>query len=249
VFDEQVVRPDPELYHLIQQFVPVRILDMSGVDISLFQFDFDLTMAMMFLNADEQVYSRYGGRDHQSAEKRISMNGLKNTMRAVLAFHKSRGGASLPARPRQKMTPEDLLGMPPIPKGSSNCIHCHQVNEFQWRAQKRQGTFNPESLWGVPLPENVGLTMDVDHGHRVVAVAPASAADKAGIQAGDWLEVVNGVPTLSQADVQWGLHRAPSEGRFAVQLIRNGREQSVTLEVARGWRRTNNIWRASVRRQ
>lgn len=244
-----MVRPDPELYSLIQQFVPVRIVNMSGVDINLFQFDFDLTMAMMFLNADGQVYSRYGGRDHQSAEKRISMKGLKNTMRAVLALHKSQDKAFLPAPPRQKMTPEDILGMPPLSKGSSQCIHCHQINEFQWQAQRRKGIFNPESLWGVPLPENVGLTMDVDEGNRVIAVAPASAAAKAGIQAGDVLEAVNGVRTLSQADVQWGLHRAPSEGRFTVQLRRNGGTQTVTLEVARGWRRTNNIWRASVRRQ
>lgn len=249
MFDEQVVRPDPELYSLIQQFVPLRILSMSGVDVNLFQFDFDLTMAMMFLNADEQVYSRYGGRDHQSAEKRISMNGLKNTMRAVLAFHEKQRGRVAPPPLRKKMTPEDILGMPPIPKGSSNCIHCHQVNEFQWRAQKQKGTFNRESLWGVPLPENVGLTMDVDDGNRITAVAHGSAAEKAGIRVGDLLEVVNDVPTLSQADVQWGLHRAPSEGRFAVRLRRNGQEQTVTLEVARGWRRTNNIWRASVRRQ
>jgi predicted metalloprotease with PDZ domain len=233
----------------MQQFVSVRILQMNGVDVNLFQFDYDLTFAVVFLNADEQIYSRYGGRDHLSADDRISMAGLKNTMRAVLALHqkqKKQEKQEMPP-PRKKTTPEDLSGVP-TRKNSASCIHCHQVYEFRWRSEKQRGVFNKESLWGYPLPENIGLTLDVDRGNLVKAVAPDSAAHKAGIQAGDALETVNGAPTFSQADVQWGLFNAPIEGRFTVQLRRKEQLQTVTLEVGHGWRRTNNIWRASVRR-
>jgi hypothetical protein len=233
----------------MQQFVPVRVLQMNGVDIGLFQFDYDLTFAAVFLNANEQIYSRYGGRDHQSSDNRISLAGLKNTMREVLALHEKQKRVSASPAPRKKMTPEDFPTVPPTLKAGGSCIHCHQVNEFRWRADKLQGTFSKESLWGYPLPENVGLTLDVDRGNLVKAVAPDAAAHKAGLQAGDVLEMVNGVATISQADVQWGLFNAPVEGRFSIQFRRYGQPQTGTIEVVRGWKRTNNIWRASVRRQ
>ena len=43
-YDEQVVRPtDNELAELLGEFICVRILTMNGVDLSVFQFDYDVT--------------------------------------------------------------------------------------------------------------------------------------------------------------------------------------------------------------
>ncbi|MFM7832242.1 MAG: thioredoxin family protein, partial [Planctomycetaceae bacterium] len=42
------------------RFVSVRQVEMKGVDLNQFQFDYDLNWAAMFLNADGTVYARYG---------------------------------------------------------------------------------------------------------------------------------------------------------------------------------------------
>ena len=44
-------------------FVLVRILNMRGVNLNVFDFDYDMTWAALFLNAQEKVLGRYGSRD------------------------------------------------------------------------------------------------------------------------------------------------------------------------------------------
>ena len=61
MFDEQVVRRDPQVADLMDQFVcPPR--PANAMDLSLFQFDYDLTFAVFFLNADKTVYGRFSSR-------------------------------------------------------------------------------------------------------------------------------------------------------------------------------------------
>lgn len=43
-----------------EEFVKVRVVKMNGVDIGLFQFDFDLTWMCFFMNANGFIYGRYG---------------------------------------------------------------------------------------------------------------------------------------------------------------------------------------------
>ncbi|MGV2339592.1 MAG UNVERIFIED_CONTAM: thioredoxin family protein [Planctomycetaceae bacterium] len=43
-----------------ERFISVRQVEMKNVDLSQFQFDYDLNWAAMFLNADGTVYARYG---------------------------------------------------------------------------------------------------------------------------------------------------------------------------------------------
>lgn len=47
----------------------VRLLQMNGVDLKRFQFDYDQTWCAFFMNADGTIYGRYGtraGRGNQS---------------------------------------------------------------------------------------------------------------------------------------------------------------------------------------
>ena len=61
---------------------------MRGVDLNIFDFDYDLTWAAFFLNAKEHIYGRYGGRDAGSADGRLSLAGLRYALRAALAAHR-----------------------------------------------------------------------------------------------------------------------------------------------------------------
>src|SRR5207245_2746773 len=128
----------------------------------------------------------------------------------------------------------------------NECIHCHQVYEFRRAALKAAGQWSREDRWVYPLPENIGLTLDVDQGDRLRAVAPESPAGKAGLRAGDMLRTVNGLPVASFADVQYALHGAPPKGRIAISWQKGGEAKTATLDLADGWRKTNLTWRPSL---
>jgi S1-C subfamily serine protease len=198
---------------------------------------------VFFMNADEKVYGRFGGRDAKSADGRMSLDGLRFAMQAALDAH--RNGQAQPGPAGGKpLFPESYNAAKKIRKGE--CIHCHQIYEFRRFDAKEAGTFNRDSLWVYPLPENVGLTLDVNQGNKVKSVDAGSAADKAGLRAGDILRSVNSIPVASFADAQYGLHLAPAKGEVPIVWQRGGNPMTGKLLLPEGWRRTNPTWRPSM---
>jgi S1-C subfamily serine protease len=130
---------------------------------------------------------------------------------------------------------------------SNACIHCHQVYEVQREALQAKGEWQRDKLWVYPLPENVGLTLELHAGDCVRAVATDSVAARAGLQEGDRLVTLNGVPVASLGDVQYALHRAPAVGTVAVRWSRGGTIQAGALQLPTGWRETDISWRWSLR--
>ena len=70
-----------------KQFVAVRQVEMKWVDLSQFQFDYDLNWAAMFVNADDTVYAHYGNQSAADADAYNSIASVEKTMRRVLALH------------------------------------------------------------------------------------------------------------------------------------------------------------------
>ena len=105
--DEHVVERDPAVRALLDKFVCVRLIQANGLDLSLFQFDYDQSWAAFMLNpADLTIYGRYGTRSHQrNAEDDVSLEGFGKALQAALDLHadypniKGRWPASA-ARPR-----------------------------------------------------------------------------------------------------------------------------------------------------
>src|SRR2546427_11089698 len=87
MFDEQVVRRDPRIAPLMDRFVCVRMVQANGMDLSLFQFDYDQTWAVFFLNADGTVYGRYGSRSARDAMQDVSLEGFAKAMDGALELH------------------------------------------------------------------------------------------------------------------------------------------------------------------
>ena len=237
--DGQVVRLEKPLADVADQFVRCRLVKIAGADLSKFEFDYDLTWFAFFLNADETIYGRYGGRDATDAEARISLKGLRYAMDQALETHKSPPPAPNAVKPvfAEKYD---------AAKSHKGCIHCHNVKEFRRADEKKAGTWTRDSLWVYPLPENVGITLDVDVGNRVKAVAKDSAAAKAGLQAGDFVTRIGETNVASFGDAIYGLHKSPAVGEIPIRWTRDGKEQSAKLTVTAGWRRTNLTWRPSL---
>jgi hypothetical protein len=212
----------------------------AGVDLRRFEFDYDLTWYAFFLNADGTVYGRYGGRDARSAQARLSLKGLQYAMDRALEAHQNPPAPRSPAG--NPVRAEDFAAA----RQHKGCIHCHNINEFRRADLKAAGTWDRASVWVYPLPENIGVTLDVDVGDQVKAVAPGSAAGRVGLTPGDRLTRLNGYTVASFADASYALHKAPARGVLPVTWVRDGKELSGTLEVAEGWRKTNPTWRPSM---
>lgn len=222
----------------------VRLTKIEGSDLRLFDFDHDLTWFVFFLNADEHIYGRYGGRDAASAEGRLSLAGLRYAMQAALDAYR-----------KAPQTPPQTRSGPPIhaedfpaarKRRPGECIHCHQVNEYRRAARKAAGEWSRDELWVYPLPENIGITLEVDRGNYVRAVAADSPAARAGLRPGDILREANGLSVASFADLQYALHKAPAEGKLPLAWERDGKRLHAELVLPPGWRKTNLTWRPSL---
>ena len=61
---------------------------MNGINLDLFQFEYDLTWMSFFMDAENRIYTRYGGRDDSSPESHLNRESLLATMKSVVMLHK-----------------------------------------------------------------------------------------------------------------------------------------------------------------
>lgn len=221
----------------------LRLGNIDDLDLNLFAFDYDLTFAAFFLNADGKVYARYGQRDGKSAEDRQSLKGLAHTMQSVLDMHARPEPAFAPRDDDKAVTISDVAGR------SRRCYHCHNVKERLDAKLKRDGKWDREMAFRFPPPEVVGLGLEVDRGNVVGQVGAGSAAAAAGLKKGDVLTRLGGVPVHSQADAMFALDRAPAKGKVELTYTRDGQAVSVELALEAGWRRHDLSWRPSMKKQ
>ncbi|MCS6861543.1 MAG: PDZ domain-containing protein [Abditibacteriales bacterium] len=240
------MRPDDnELAQLLnEKFIPVRIVNFKGVDMNLFQFDYDLTFAVLMMNANGYTYSRFGTMDATQTTHRMSIAGLKKAMRGVLALHQQEQTKAPPTRPR--FTLDDMPSYRRNRVAQEECAHCHYANNFRIKEWRAAGKFTKDMLFQYPLPENIGITLDVDNNNVVKAVLPHSPAQRAGVQAGDVIVRANESLVFTAADLQFVLNAVPDEGKVSLQVSRGGKVQPpMTLPLPKGWRKTDISWRPS----
>lgn len=103
-----------------------------------------------------------------------------------------------------------------------------------------------EKLYRFPLPDNLGVHIDRDDGRKVERVTAGSPAAQAGLAVGDEITHLSGQPIVSIADVQWVLHNLPNDDvKLEATLSRGGRHEVATLNLAKGWKKTDFMWRGS----
>src|SRR5512132_2155107 len=86
----------------MSQYVSVRIPRMDNVDIGLFDYDRYNTLYFFILNADEQIYMRYGGRDSVSQDSYLNLNSIELALQKGLELHGKYLKGELPKTERPK---------------------------------------------------------------------------------------------------------------------------------------------------
>lgn len=255
--DAQVLLEEKELAALLDQFVCVRLINANAIDLSLFQFDYDLSFTTMFFNGDGTVYGRYGSWKHQKNSQESATAGFLKALSAALSIHGGYPGnkallAGKQGEPTPFKTPVEIPSLavkyrPELDwegKVVGSCVHCHMIGSaYQtWFREKRQPM--PETwLHPWPEPETIGLTLASEEVARVDSVMPSSPAALSGLEPGDDILSIDGGPLVSIADVSWALHRAPSSATLALNLKRNGETRTLKVHLADGWRRKSDVTR------
>jgi hypothetical protein len=259
--DSQIVERDPVVEQLLDQFVCVRIVQANGLNLALFQYDYDQSLAAFFLNADGTIYGRYGTRSHETESDRdVSVEGFARALEGALELHRR-----FPANKAELAAKHGPAPAFPVPEefpslkgryGSAldyegnvvkSCIHCHQLGEALRLVYREKGQEIPEAvLYPYPMPQTVGLTLDPSQKARIVAVANGSSAQRDGYLPGDELVALADQPLLSIADMQWVLHHAGDAQSLKSEIVRGGKKLNLSLSLQPGWRRRGNIsWRAT----
>ena len=224
----------------------------------LFQFDYDLTFSVFFLNSNKTIYARYGTRHSHETEDDIAIEGLAETMIHVLQLHEQYPGnmdqlTGLQSLPTTIKVPEQLPSLTrfkanldyegPVAK---SCIHCHQVRDaqrLQYRTARKK--FPEKLMFPFPSIRVLGIELDPKTRATVRRVYDDSAAAKSGIKVGDQLESINSTIVSSEADCQWLLHNlASDQTKLQVDFTRDGRSQQAQIPLNRGWRKSMGLtWR------
>jgi serine protease Do len=252
---------EEDLKEWMDQFVRVRLIQCNSVDLNLFHFDYDLTFAAFFMNADKTIYGRYGTRSsHKEAEQDISIEGFSKAMQKVLELH--RNFPSNKAILSGKTAPFSEFKIPqdyPQLEGrfqpwldfggkvAASCIHCHMVGEADRRYRRTQKTEIPDKvIYPWPMPNVLGISLDPGEIATIESVTHGSVAELAGFKRGDKIESLNKQPIVSIADVQWVMHEAPEPSTLHAVIIRSGDRLDLELPLEQGWRRSSDIgWRTT----
>ncbi|QDU76709.1 hypothetical protein Pan97_37640 [Bremerella volcania] len=260
--DEEIMEKDPVLRPLLDQYVRVRIVGTNGLDLDLFQYDYDQSFAVFLMNADKTIYGRFGTRSHRTDwTSDVSIEGLAKALDAGLKLHANypnnkaffigkHGDKPLYASPEKFPSLKDKYTDTLNYEGDvvKSCIHCHQIGDAQKAVFRDRGKAIPdEYLFPYPHPKAIGMIIDPSEMNTLKEVTAGSIAEKAGLLAGDRVFALNGQVILSIADIQWVLHHAKDEDVVHAAIVRGEKRILKSIELPSGWRQQDDLsWRVGA---
>jgi hypothetical protein len=228
-FDAQVVLspPDSKLGKLLQQYVCARVTRMDKIDLGLFDFDRHNALYFFVLNADEQIYLRYGGRDAESAASYLNLRSLELALAEGLSMHERREFPS-GERPAALFASDiPLLAERTLRQGA--CVECHLIADYQNIQRELDGNLDRlRDMYRSPDIKIIGIYLDVPAGLKVKEARGAVAA--AGMQSGDTITHINQRRVRTFGDLQYCYDKVPRLARQLQLSVLRG-EQKKTLEV------------------
>lgn len=224
----------------------VRIIRMDNVDIGLFEHDRNNTIYFYLLNADEQIYMRYGGRDARSADSYLHLDSLAQAAEKGLQLHKLSTEGKLPKAPRPKADSARNYSMLVDRTYKANaCVECHLIGDFQNLHREKDGTLDKlVHLFRSPDIRTIGIELDVPQGLVVKQTSGAAAA--AGLQPGDRIAKWEGDTVWTFADLQHRYNQVPRTAKQTrLSVERGGMPVELTISLPPRWWWTDTRWRQS----
>jgi serine protease Do len=237
---------DSPLGKQLTQYVCVRIVRMDNVDIGLFDYDRNNAIYFFIMNADEQIYMRYGGRDSKSPDTYLNLESLEQAAKKGLELHQQYQKSELKKTERPKPAfPREIPLLVERTFARNQCVECHLIGDFQNLQRERDGTLDKlMHLYRSPDIKTLGIQLDVPKG--LVVKEASGAAQAAGMKPGDRIAGLNGTPVWTFADLQYNydkVNRTAKQIRIAVD--RNGESAELAITLPERWWWTDLRFRQS----
>jgi serine protease Do len=248
IFDAQVVLSpkDSPLGKVLSEYVCVRIVRMDDVDIGLFDRDWNNAIYFFVLNADEQIYMRYGGRESQSPDTYNSIDSLRLALEQGLVLHQKylKGELPKPERPKS-VFPREMPLLVERTFARRRCVECHLIGDFQNIQRQHDGVLDKlTELYRSPDIRTIGILLDVPKGLVVQEATGAVAA--AGMKAGDRIAAWNRVPVWTFGDLQYQYDKVDRRAKgLKITVDRNGKPLDLTVALPPRWWWTDLRFRQS----
>jgi PDZ domain-containing protein len=204
---------------------------MDNVDVALFDHDWNTTLYFFVLNADEQIYMRYGGRDAASPDSYLNLESLGLALKQGLELHRRYQNGDLKKSQRPKpMFPREIPLLVKRTFAQNQCVECHLIGDYQNLQREEAGVLDKLThLYRSPDIKTLGIYLDVPAGLAVKEVQGAVAA--AGMKPGDRITGLEGIPVHTFGDLQYNYDKIDRRAeRVRMTVARNG--ESVDLVVA-----------------
>jgi serine protease Do len=231
-FDAQVVlspKNSPR-GELLSQYVCARITKMDDIDIALFDRDWNNTIYYFVLNADEQIYLRYGGRDAKAPDSYLDLNSLELALHQGLELHRQyqQGELKKVERPKPRF-PRDIPLLVERTIARHACVECHLIGDYQNIQRELDGKLDKLThMYRSPDIKTLGIHLDVPKGLVVKEVADAVAA--AGMKPGDRIKALNGTAVWTFGDLQHYYDKISRDAEQIQITVQRG-ERPVDLSI------------------
>ncbi len=221
----------------MSRYVLVRLVRMDSVDIGLFEHDWNNTLYYYLMNAGEQIYMRYCGRDSAAPDTYLNLASVELALQLGLDLHEKyqRGELARTARPKPAF-PRELPLLVERTFARNQCVECHLIGDFQNLHREKDKTLDKMThLYRSPDIKTIGIHLDVPKGLVVKEAKDAVAA--AGMQAADRIAAVNGTPVFTFADLQHYYDKTDRRLAKTVQFTvdRAGKVEPLTVTLPPRW--------------
>jgi hypothetical protein len=206
---------------------------MDRIDIGLYDFDRHNTLYYFVLNADEQIYLRYGGRDSESATTYLNLRSLELALKQGLRMH---AGGELPQAERPaSLYASDIPQLRSRTAQRGDCVECHLIADYQNLDRERNDSLDrPRDLYRSPDIKTIGIYLDVPAGLKVGKVVGAVA--QAGMRAGDMITHVDHQSVRTFGDLQYHYDKVPRDStEVSIGVLRNEKPISLTVKLPKLW--------------
>jgi hypothetical protein len=237
---------DSPLGKQLQQYVCVRITRMDDVDVALFDRDWNNAIYYFVMNADEQIYLRYGGRDSQSADTYLDLGSLELALRQGLELHRQYQQKELPKVERPKpLLPRQIPLLVQRTFAQRQCVECHLIGDFQNLQRERDGTLDKLShLYRSPDLKTLGISLDVPQ--ALVVKEVRGAAQAAGMKRGDRITRLNTTAVWTFGDLQYYYDKVDRRAKHVeITVERNGQATALAVVLPERWWWTDLRFRQS----
>lgn len=218
----------------MQKYVCVRIVSLKGIDVGLFDFDRHNAIYYFIMNADEEIYMRYGGRDSKSATTYLNLRSLEAALEKGIELHGDKDWSPTDPRPK-KLLPRAIPMLADRTIKRNACVECHLIADYQTIELERTGNLNRiQDLFVSPDIKKLGLHLDIPQGLVIKTVS--GPAESARIKSGDLITHLNGKPIYTFGDLQFRLGKVNrSSESIQLSVMRMESRKNVTINLPKYW--------------